>query len=208
MFPRVFLSVVAILLLSFTKAHGQSAQPQKYEPAGLNTPPPQPDLFEASIGFTYFRANDALARNMYGADVSLFANLTSWLALGGEFIGAYGQENHQFNFFFRPVNVEESRFVYVAGPRITVWKNDKWKVFAEALGGGAHGHVVFLIGVDRSASADGFAAVLGGGAEWKFSRRLSWRVLEADYIPAQFNGQWESDFRVSTGLSYSFGSSW
>jgi len=208
MFPRFV--VVGVLLFSFAEARAQSAQsqsPQKYEPAGLNAPAPQPDIFEASIGFTYLRADDALAKNMYGADVSLFLNVNSWLAVGGEFIGSYGEENHLV--FRRNTTFDEDRLFYVAGVRISVWQRDNLKVFAEVLGGGAHGRASALIfGVDRHVSADGYAAVLGAGTEWKFSRRLAWRIIEADYIPAHFNGQWENDFRLSSGLSFSFGAGW
>jgi len=199
---------ILILISLFVVAHTR----------GQNVPPPptataarsslEPDLFEASIGFTYLRADGALAKNEYGGDVSLFANLNSWLAIGAEFIGAYGRENHQFS-FGQNTGVDESRIFYTAGARINVWRRDRLKVFADVMGGGAHGHVSALIfGIDRSASADGFAAVLGAGVEWKFTRRVAWRILETDYIPAHFNGQWENDWRVSTGLSFSFGTGW
>ena len=209
MFPRtVFFAVVLFFSVAEARAQStQSQQPQRYEPAGTNAPPPQPDLFEASIGFTYLRADDALAKNMYGGDISLFANLYPWLAVGGEFIGAYGQEDHLF--FRRTLTFDESRLVYAGGVRVNVWQNEQFKVFVEALAGGAYGHVSTLFfNTDRSASANGFAAVLGAGEEWKFTRRLAWRIIEADYIPAHFNGQWENDFRVSTGLSFSFGRGW
>ena len=208
MFPRLILAFVAYSFFAFAQARAQSQQPQKYEPAGLRVPPPQPDLFEVSLGFDYLRATSAIAKNQYGGDASLFGNLNSWLAVGAEFIGTYGSENHQY-FFRQSADFGESRFVYVAGPRVNVWQTDKWKVFVEALGGGAHGHVSALIfGVDRSASADGFASVIGAGAEWKFSPRLAWRIVETDYVTAHFNGEWEHDWRVSTGLSFFFGKGW
>ena len=139
--------------------------------------------------------------------MSLFATVLPWLALGGEFVGAYGEENHLIS--RRNTTFDEDRLFYVFGARINVWQNDQFKVFVEALGGGAHGRVSALIfGVDRHASADGFAGVFGGGAEWKFSQHLAWRMIEADYVPAHFNGQTENDFRVSTGLSFFFGKGW
>ena len=210
MFPRFLVAVVVISIFSSAESPGQTqqSQAQRYEPAGLNTSPPQPELFELSVGFDYLRADDALAKNMYGGDLSLFLNVIPWLSVGGEFIGAYGEENH-VTFFRQNTTFDEDRLFYVFGARVNVWQNKEFKIFADALGGGAHGHVSALIfGVDRHASADGFAAVLGAGAEWKFAPRFGWRILEADYIPAHFNGQWENDFRVSTGLSFYFGSGW
>jgi hypothetical protein len=200
MFPR-FLTILAIVwCLGIGKANAQKAVTTA--PA-----PPQMDLFELSIGFDYLYADDALAKNMYGGDISLFLNVNSWLAVGGEFIGEYGEKDHLV--FNRNTTFDEDRLFYVFGARLNVWQNDTFKVFAEALGGGGHGHASALIfGVDRHASADGFAAVLGAGTEWKFNQRLAWRIIEADYIPAHFGGQWENDFRVATGLSFFFGKGW
>jgi len=206
MFPRFVIALIVVSVFCFADARAQS-QAQGYQPAGLNVPPPQPDIFEISIGFDYLRADEALAKNMYGGDVSLFANINSWLSLGGEFIGNYGEENHLV--FRRNTTFDEDRLFYVAGARINVWQRDNFKIYGEALCGGAHGRISALIfGVDRHVSADGFAAVFGGGAEWKFGPHLAWRIIETDYIPAHFNGQWENDWRVSTGLSFSFGTGW
>ena len=201
MFPRIVVAFVAVLFFSPV-----GARAQKYGPVGPRTLP-QPDLFELSVGFDYLYADDALAKNMYGGDVSLFLNINSWFAVGGEFIGEYGEKDHLV--FNRNTTFDEDRLFYVFGARVNVWQNDKFKVFAEALGGGAHAHASALIfGVDRHASADGFAGVLGAGAEWKFSQCFAWRILEADYVPAHFNGEWENDFRVATGLSFFFGKGW
>ena len=84
MFPRV---VVALVAVSFFAAAETRAQ--KYEAAGLDVPPPQPDLFEVSLGFNYIYLNDQFpeTKNLYGLDTSLFVNATSWLGVGGDFIG-------------------------------------------------------------------------------------------------------------------------
>jgi hypothetical protein len=207
-FPRIFatIALIAVFLL-VAKAGAQNAPPPPpLQPTPLGAELEQ-ELFDVSVGFNYLRADDALAKNMYGFDASLFLNINSWLALGGEFIGGWGRENHLV--FRRNTTFDESRTVYVAGARIKLWQRDNFKVFGEALAGGAHGRVSALIfGVDRHASADGFAAVLGAGAEWKFTRRLSWRMAEVAYVPAKFNGQWENNWCASTGIVYSFGSGW
>jgi hypothetical protein len=206
LFPR--LLVIGVLLLGLGEARAQSQPPpQRYQPPGPNLPPPQPDLFEASIGFSYLYADKALAKNMYGGDVSLFLNLLSWLSVGGQFIGEYGEKDHFV--FNRNTTFDEDRLFYVAGPRVNVWNRDNLKVFVEGMAGGAHGRVsASIFGVDRHASADGFAALVGAGAEWKFSRRLAWRIIETDYIPAHLGGEWENDWRVSTGVSFMFGAGW
>jgi hypothetical protein len=210
LFSRSFIVAGFIFFSRFcvieTRAQNAQTAPAPPPPtaAGLSV---EPDLFDVSLGFTYLHVPDALARSMYGFDVSLFVNAKSWLALGGEFMAGWGRQTHTV--FFQNVAFDESRMAYVFGPRIKVWQRDNFKVFGEALAGGAHAHVSTLVfGIHRSASADGFAAAIGGGAEWKFTRRFSWRVVEANYIPAYFNNQWEDEWRVSTGVTYSFGADW
>src|SRR6266446_999385 len=119
-FPRIALPVAVALFIFAPQMRGQTPQTRPAQPPTAAGADLQPDLFEASIGFTYLRADDALAKNMYGGDVSLFANLNSWIAVGAEFIGAYGRENRKV--FIFNTSVEESRFVYAAGARINVWR--------------------------------------------------------------------------------------
>src|ERR1700726_2841044 len=102
MFPR--LLVIAVLFLSLAEARAQSAQsqpPQRYQPAGSDVPPPQPDLFEVSLGFNYIYLDDQFpeTKNLYGFEVSAFINATPWLAAGGEFMGDFG--SHSVPVFFR-----------------------------------------------------------------------------------------------------------
>ena len=82
MFPR--LLIVVVLCLSFAEARAQSTPPQKYEPAGLSAPPPQPDLFEVSLGFNYIYLNDQFpeTKDLYGFEASAFINAPSWLQAG------------------------------------------------------------------------------------------------------------------------------
>jgi hypothetical protein len=210
MFPR-FLVVIA-LLLSFAEARAQSAQsqPQRYQPAGLDAPPTQPDLFEASLGFNYIYLSDAYpeTRNLYGLEASLFVNATSWLAAGGEFMADFG--SHSIPYFFgRTLDIDSTRVVYVFGPRVTVWHDPKFRVFLEALGGGVHAAAKVStqspFAFSRTATADGFATALGAGFDWRLAPHLSWRVVQADYLGTDLSGQWQTDFRASTSIVYSFG---
>lgn len=212
MFPRIAVAAVLLLTFGFARAEAQSRQPQepqKYQPVGVEpVPPPDKDIFDVSLGFDYLHVDEAFAKNEYGGDFSLFANVTSWLALGGEFIAVYGEQDQAIS-RTRTVTFDEDRLFYVFGPRINVWQNDQFKIFVEAMGGGGHGHISALIfGLSRHASANGYAFLLGGGVEWKFNPHMALRMVEADYLPAHFNGQQENDFRVSTGISFFFGKGW
>ena len=207
MFPR--LLVVVVLLLSLTEVRAQSAPPQKYEPAGLSVPPPQADLFEASLGFNYIYLGDAFpeTRNLYGVDGSLFVNATSWLAVGGDFMANFG--SHTVPTFFGGVDIDSQRYVYVFGPRVTVWHDQRFRVFAEALAGGVHAEAQLTASrfASRTASAsdDGVAMAIGAGFDWRFTNHLSWRVVQADYLPTHLGSDWQDNFRVSTAIVYSFG---
>jgi outer membrane protein OmpA-like peptidoglycan-associated protein len=41
------------------------------------------------------------------------------------------------------------------------------------------------LAVDRLNASNGIGGILGGGMDLKFTKMLSWRVFEADYVPAQ-----------------------
>ena len=203
-FPRIIVPLLAISFFSSAELRAQ-----KYEPAGLNVPPPQPDLFEVSLGYNYIYLSDAYpeTRNLHGLDVGAFVNATSWLAAGGEFMADFG--SHSIAFFRRSIDVDSRRYVYVFGPRVTIWHNPQFKVFAEALAGGVHAEAKLTLAqfpaFSRTASADAFATALGGGFDWRLTNHLSWRILQADYLGTDLGSQWQNNFRASTAIAYSFG---
>jgi len=163
-FPRI---VVALVAVSFFGA--AEIRAQKYEPAGMSVRSSEPDLVELSLGYNYILLGNAYpeTQNLHGLDASVFVNATSWLALGADFMANFGSHTLP-NFFYGDVDVDSRRFVYVFGPRITVWHNSQFRVFAEALAGGVHAeadvtaHSRFFGSPTRSASADAFAAAAGG----------------------------------------------
>jgi hypothetical protein len=211
-FPRCL--VVVVLSLSFVQAYAQQSQQAqqspKYYPAGLNVPPPEPDLFEVSLGFNYIYLDNQFpeTKNLYGVEVSAFVNATSWLAAGGEFMADFGSHSVPV-FFRRTVDIDSQRYVYVFGPRITVWHDPHFKVFVETLAGGVHAEAQLtspqFSSVSQSASADGFAAALGAGFDWRLTNHVSWRIVQADYLPTRLGGDWQNNFRASTAIVYSFG---
>ena len=207
MFPRV-VTIVLIVLFGISEANAQQAQ--KYEPAGLNVPPQQPDLFEVSAGFNYLYLDNQFpeTKDLYGLEASVFINATSWLAAGGEFMADFG--SHHFQFFRDNIHVDSNRYVYIFGPRITVWHNPRFRVFAEALAGGVHARAKFTatqfsFSRTATASADGFAAAFGAGFDWRLTNHLSWRIVQTDYVGTDLSSHWQNNFRASTSIAYSFG---
>jgi outer membrane protein OmpA-like peptidoglycan-associated protein len=71
------------------------------------------------------------------------------------------------------------------------------------------------LGIDGLDSSNGIGGVLGGGMDWKITRRVSWRVFEADYVgafhhypqfvPSPLARPALSGARLRTGLVFNFG---
>jgi len=165
------------------------------------------DRFEVSLGYSYLHLNDTTfePEHLHGADVSAFVNLNSWLGIGGDFLAEFGSVT-QHSIFGTSVDVDSERYLYVFGPRITVWRSPEFRLFVQALAGGVHAHAEASVGsFSQSASEDGFAAVAGIGADWRISDHISWRIIEADYVPTELDDFWQHNFRVSTGIVFTFG---
>jgi outer membrane protein with beta-barrel domain len=201
---RLLIIIGVVSYLTVGDAFGQKAM--------VSAPAPsQSDLFDVSLGFNYIYLNDQYpeTKNLYGVDGSFFVNATSWLALGADFMANFGSHSVPV-FFGNTVDVDSQRYIYVFGPRLTVWHNPQFRVFLEALAGGVHAEADFTLNrrfssTSASASDDGFAMALGGGFDWRFSNHLSWRIVQADYLPTHLGNDWQNNFRASTAIVYSFG---
>jgi hypothetical protein len=202
--PRFLIIFATISLFGLGKVGAQKA----IVSAPLSS---SSDLFDVSLGFNYIYLDNQFpeTKNLYGLDASLFVNTTSWLAVGGDFMANFG--SHSVPVFFRnTVDVDSQRYFYLFGPRITLWHNPQFRVFVEALAGGVHAEAEARASNGfstrtASASADAFAAAVGAGFDWRFTQHLSWRVVQADYVPTKLGGDWQNDFRAATAIVYSFG---
>jgi Outer membrane protein beta-barrel domain len=201
MFPRSLILVAIVFCLTLGRSYGQ----KDLSPAPLTRA--EPDLFEVSAGFNYIYLDNQFpeTKNLYGVDASLFVNATSWLGVGGDFMADFG--SHSVGTFFgQRVDVDSQRYVYVFGPRVTIWRNPQFRVFAEGLAGGVHAEAQASLGTrSQGASDDGFAAAVGAGFDWRLTEHLSWRVVQADYLPTHLGSDWQNNFRASTGIVYLFG---
>lgn len=176
----------------------------------MQTAPSDYDRFEISLGYNYLHLDDAdpESEHLHGADVSAFVNLNSWLALGADFMADFGSRTIGFvpgaGF---DVDIDSQRYIYVFGPRLTVFRSEQFRVFVEALAGGVHAHLEASNNFGSAdASAGGFAGAAGFGVDWRLSPHLSWRVIQADYVPNELDGDWQHNIRASTGVVWSFGS--
>lgn len=92
--------------------------------------------------------------------------------------------------------------MFGAGPKFTWRGGDNVNFFAHTLLGFEH------LAAPGDYSSNGFAALFGGGMDLKFSKKLAWRVFEADYQWARqsfTDNENLNGARLTTGLVFNFG---
>ena len=158
---------------------------------------------DLSADYSYLRANSSGGGGSFdsqGGNVTATWNWKPWLGVAADVAG--------YNFGGQPQGVTGRLFTYTGGPRLcSRSERTRWVFFAHALTGYAH-----LSGsVDgQSASANGFALIAGGGADWRILPRLAVRVFEADYLMTRVTRLTntpgiQNDMRLSCGLVVYFG---
>jgi len=104
---------------------------------------------------------------------------------------------------------QQNLFTYMAGPRRVVAfggaKGHEASGFAQFLMGGVHGSDGLYPDGTMKYSANGLAFSAGGGVEVNLNRRVSLRLLQADYLythlPDHYNN-FESSFRLGAGFAF------
>jgi len=157
---------------------------------------PALDLFG---GYSYLNAsteglaNKHVSLNGWNAAGTFYLN--HWFGIASDFSGHYGTPSiggtgvttHVHNFLFGP------QFSYRHGPLTP---------FAHALFG--ESRVSAEAGGIKVTDSD-FGMALGGGIDVKLHPRMSWRMIEADYLRTQFFNNSQNHARISTGLVFHFG---
>ncbi len=188
----------------------------------------QPALMAQILGNLYagysFLSNDLHVEKQIGESGTPSAtgrgNLNGWNFSGevkvfrfvgavGDFDGSYGSapQTGLDPFLFKPPTyLHTSFYSYLFGPRFSV-EIGRFRPFAEGLFGVASQHVAFTS--FESAQDSHFASAYGGGLDYRFSRRLAWR-LEGDYVGSRlfrglqvgFSTPVQHNFRISTGVVF------
>jgi hypothetical protein len=153
-----------------------------------------------------------------GWEASLSGNINRWFALKGDFSGHYAEEDFTAvtlpppsTFTFPAETFHQSIHYFLGGPEFS-YRRTKWRLYAHALVGAAHGHqslIVhnpppgFMVG-SNGVEDTGFAFGVGAGGDWMFSKRIGWRVAQADYLEHRFDGEYQNNVRISSGLIFQF----
>jgi outer membrane immunogenic protein len=164
-------------------------------------------LFDAGGGYTYVRANAPPGGcgcfSLNGANGWLAVNITRSIAVVGE-VGA----QHASNVVSTGADLTLASYLF--GPRYTVRKFGRLQPFAQVLLGGAHASGALAPGNSGLAgSANGFAAIAGGGLDVRLGEHVSLRAFEADYYFTKFNNSVndrQNNLRIGAGIYFRFGS--
>jgi hypothetical protein len=161
-------------------------------------------------GYSYMRLDDdgsGLDRDLNGFNVSgNIIVLGKRLGLKADVSGHFGQ----IKIAPGVSNVDQRQFLFLFGPQFSLRKSGKIRPFAHTLFGFEN------LRLNNSVIGDltdtGFAFAVGGGFDIKaLSGRLSFRMVQADYVLTKFSDSAASgnntsnNLRISTGMVVRFG---
>jgi len=166
-----------------------------------------------SFGYSYLKttlsptgatAPSISSSNLNGWNTSFEYKPFHWLGAVGEFGGNYGNERvvpfcEVIPICPSPLNANASLHAFLFGPRVSV-SLGKVTPFAQALFGGAHTNAT---GTGFSLSDTSFSNAIGGGADFRLTRTMGWRV-QGDLLQTRFFNTSQNNFRFSTGLVVRF----
>jgi len=147
---------------------------------------PKAELFG---GYEYLHLNPG-GTGCHGGGASLAYNLTNWIGAVGDF-GVCKETGLPSGFSAHDVN-------YLFGPRVSYRSSGSFTPFAQVLFGGQHQ-------AGGGAAIDTFAMTLGGGADYKFTEHVSFRLIQVEYLYTHFGGVRQNNARIETGIVYRWG---
>jgi hypothetical protein len=157
------------------------------------------EVCDIEFGYDYMRAPDESAKSLNGFGGSLFCNVKSSIAIGGDFGALFGSTTDTVG--TTKVDVSLHRQTYLFGPQFNFYPNDKVKLFVHPLFGGVHDTTKTTIGSTTTEfSANAFAMAFGGGVDVNLNHRFAFRPIQFDFVPTHFGGEWQNNYRISTGL--------
>ncbi|MGD1023505.1 MAG: outer membrane beta-barrel protein [Candidatus Sulfotelmatobacter sp.] len=184
--------VLGLLLGLFGTAPGAKAQEEssKYEVYG---------------GYYYVRFNinanlpgvaPSATYNGYGGGGQFEYNARNWLGVVGDLAG-YGATSTANG------ALVGGAFTYLFGPRVN-FRRGRFTPFAQALFGG----IRTTDGIGESGPENNFAMTAGGGIDFKVSRHVSVRPVQAEYFMTRLpNGldNRENNLRIGAGIAVRLG---
>jgi opacity protein-like surface antigen len=239
---RIIMMVIGALLIAGLPAIAEE-QPKfqifggysfLYMPQEFSANNGDPNLLGVVLESTSGRANHS------GWNASLAYNLSRHFALIADTSGHYQSDARNLQLSWgSPDNMNELRikaksttYSFLFGPRVQVLGDKKVSPFVHALLGisrmnrqltGLHSQSLFSgeihVPIRQTLTDTGFAFALGGGVDWRCSKRISIRLIQAEYIRTEKEFAYDESFldpawtkesllnglRVSTGIILNIG---
>lgn len=142
-------------------------------------------------GYQYTRIGVVPGINTNGWNTAVGVDLNRWLGVKADFSGAYKSAG----------GISAKAHTYTFGPVLS-HRGERVTPYVHALFGGFRASTGFGgLGV----STNGFAMMVGGGADARVSGRVSVRLFQLDWITWRAQGLTErKNARISTGLVFQF----
>lgn len=176
-----------------------TALPANPAPADPAAPAPKPKFlyggrddyrWQLSLGAAGFRfQSNVINASSVGIMTSVTYFLNEWLAVEGNVTATFAP----------PVlKNQDVKFVtYGGGPKVA-WRQRRWEPWMHGIFGGAHQNPQTAAG-----SRNAYAIQLGGGADYRWNPRISFR-FEADYVRTGFFGQGQNNLLLAGGIVFHF----
>ena len=149
--------------------------------------------WDLAVGYEYVHFKSApFSANLSGIHTSIAYSVNDWFALEGSLVSAFGGDVFQSG--------EMSKYVlYTGGGRI-FWNRQphRFSPWAHILVGGVHMNPQLA-----DSSKNGFALQTGGGIDWFFNPRLSFRA-DADYVYTRLYSATQNNFQIGVGVVLHF----
>jgi hypothetical protein len=171
-----------------------SALPKALAPP--SPPPPRNDFgnrWDLAAGYEYVHFSSApFSANLSGLHTSLAYSLTDWFAVEGSVVAAFGGDVFAAG--------ETAKYALLTGGGRIFWNRDpkRWSPWAHALVGGVHVNPQVA-----GSSKNGFAFQVGGGVDYFFNPRLSFRG-EGDYVLTRLYSGTQNNFQIGVGFVLHF----
>jgi hypothetical protein len=146
--------------------------------------------WQLGIGFAWTRFRSSIFNaSAVGVNTSLSYFTNDWFALEGNVNSTFAPEIF--------ANEHVKLLVYGVGPKIA-WRQRRWEPWLHGLVGGIHEQPK-----TAGNSKNGFAAQLGGGADFRWFPRFGVR-LEADYVRSSLFSDHQNNFQLAAGFVFHF----
>jgi hypothetical protein len=149
--------------------------------------------WDLAVGYEYVHfESKPFSANLSGIHTSLAYSLTEWFALEGSVVSAFGGDVFGAG--------EMSKFVMLTGGGRVLWNRQphRFSPWMHVLVGWAHVNPQVA-----NATKNGFALQAGGGIDWFFNPRLSFRG-EADYVHTQLYSDTQTNYQAGVGVVLHF----